>query len=497
MQRWVAARLGPCVRSVASRSHARNLRRAGVGWPRSTGACSFSCSVRRCSGWSASSPPTWCRTTRSPTTCSTRDAEQIGPSDENATPLGTSAARYTECTAFSLGLGARADANVLTNAMSSPAYTGCTRLDAALDTYAETGTLRAGFPYLRYWHGYAMITRPALALFGVTGTRWIAFACSLLVVFGMCAAVKRSFGLIATLFVVGPALLTSDMVVAGLYGEHGDRQRVRLARRVDRDGGGRRPAELGDRRPRRRRRRGDQRLPRPDDDDAGCAGADLGRGDTRRLRGRSCVAADLADSGGCRGGLDRGTGVDVGLEVGDRGNRARLRHRRRERPLADRVPGREREQRRHRLALRRPHRQHRDVVGPPAHAVGGARLRRHPRRVGTRELGQAQAAERAVGPRHLRTDRPRTCCCVVRGVEQPQPDPSAARVPVSTNRFRWCVRARVPRAARPQRACGSVHGHVVQPEPASKRLNLGVDGRSHRSREAHVLMDGVHSQHRS
>ena len=100
--------------------------------------------------------------------------------------------------------------------MRSPAYTGCTRLDAALDTYAETGTLRAGFPYLRYWHGYAVITRPALALFGVTGTRWIAFAFSLLAVFGMCTAVKRSFGLIATLFVVGPALLTSDMVVAGL-----------------------------------------------------------------------------------------------------------------------------------------------------------------------------------------------------------------------------------------------------------------------------------------
>ena len=34
-------------------------------------------------------------------------AEQIGPSDANATPLGTSAARYTECTSFSLGLGTR------------------------------------------------------------------------------------------------------------------------------------------------------------------------------------------------------------------------------------------------------------------------------------------------------------------------------------------------------------------------------------------------------
>ena len=44
-----------------------------------------------------------------------------------------------------------------------------------------------------------------------------------------------------------------------------------------------------------------------------------------------------------------------------------------ERPLADRVPTLEREQRRDRLALRWPHRQPRDVVGPPAHAVGGGR----------------------------------------------------------------------------------------------------------------------------
>ena len=100
--------------------------------------------------------------------------------------------------------------------MRSPAYTGCSRLDAALETYSETGTLRPGFPYLRYWHGYAVVSRPALALFGVTGTRWIAYAFSLLAVGGMCAAVKRSFGLTVTLLLVGPALLTSDMVVAGL-----------------------------------------------------------------------------------------------------------------------------------------------------------------------------------------------------------------------------------------------------------------------------------------
>jgi hypothetical protein len=56
-----------------------------------------------------------------------RAAEQIGPTVSAATPLGTTAARYAECTAFSLGLGTRPGANVLTNAIRTPAYTGCMR----------------------------------------------------------------------------------------------------------------------------------------------------------------------------------------------------------------------------------------------------------------------------------------------------------------------------------------------------------------------------------
>ena len=30
--------------------------------------------------------------------------------------------------------------------------------------------------YMRYWHGYVVFTRPALAVFGLTGTRWLAIA---------------------------------------------------------------------------------------------------------------------------------------------------------------------------------------------------------------------------------------------------------------------------------------------------------------------------------
>ena len=132
------------------------------------------------------------------------------------TPLGTIPARYTECTVLSIGLGDRPGANVVANAMLAGAYTGCTHLASALGEYSDTGALEPGFPYLRYWHGYAVITRPALAVFGVAGARWIAFAISMVAAGGMCAAVKRSFGGIVTLLLVGPALLTSDLVVAGL-----------------------------------------------------------------------------------------------------------------------------------------------------------------------------------------------------------------------------------------------------------------------------------------
>ena len=36
---------------------------------------------------------------------------------------------------------------------------------------------------------------------------------------------------------------------------------------------------------------------------------------------------------------------------------------------------------------------------------------------------------------------------------------------------------------------------VGQPEPAGERMKLGVEGRPHGSREPHVFVDGVHSQH--
>jgi hypothetical protein len=147
------------------------------------------------------------------------DAESagiLGPADPGPTPLGTTAARYTECTSFSVGLGDPADENLVTTAMLGTAYTGCDRLDAALGEFDETGQFRSGFPYLRYWHGYAVFTRPSLGVFGVAGTRWIAFAAMTLAVGGMCLAVKRSFGTVAAALLAVPTMLTTDVVIGSL-----------------------------------------------------------------------------------------------------------------------------------------------------------------------------------------------------------------------------------------------------------------------------------------
>jgi hypothetical protein len=143
-------------------------------------------------------------------------SEILGPSVTGLTPLGTAPARYTECTAFSVGLGDAADENIVTAAMLGTAYTGCDRLGAALQEFQETGQFRSGFSYLRYWHGYAVFTRPSLAITGVAGTRWLAFAGMALAVGGTCLAVKRTFGLAAAALIAVPTMLTTDVVIGSL-----------------------------------------------------------------------------------------------------------------------------------------------------------------------------------------------------------------------------------------------------------------------------------------
>ena len=68
---------------------------------------------------------------------------------------------------------------------------------------------------MRYWHGYAVFTRPALAVFGLAGTRWLAIAVLIVAVGGFCRCVSRRFGAPVAALAVVPALMTTDMVTGG------------------------------------------------------------------------------------------------------------------------------------------------------------------------------------------------------------------------------------------------------------------------------------------
>jgi hypothetical protein len=145
----------------------------------------------------------------------TRDARR------EPTPLDTLAPSPTECLAFSVGLGDQPGRNHVTTAIVSPTYVEargflpCRILARNLDVFESTGTLPPGTSYLRYWHGYAALTRPALGLFGVAGTRWIAFTLLAVSMGAMAFAVARTLGLAVTAILLAPTLLTTDTLIGG------------------------------------------------------------------------------------------------------------------------------------------------------------------------------------------------------------------------------------------------------------------------------------------
>jgi hypothetical protein len=85
--------------------------------------------------------------------------------------LGTRADAYTECAIVLVGLG-DPPGTPLKQALWSPwTYGGCAPAARYLDSFSATDELPPLPEKMRYWHGYAPLTRPALALFGLTGTR--------------------------------------------------------------------------------------------------------------------------------------------------------------------------------------------------------------------------------------------------------------------------------------------------------------------------------------
>ena len=90
-----------------------------------------------------------------------------------------------------IGLGDQ-PGNLVRRALYSATSYGCVGSIEQLEHFAGTGELQPRSDYMRYWHGYAVFTRPALAIFGLSGTRWLAFTVLGLSIGWLCSQRCRS-----------------------------------------------------------------------------------------------------------------------------------------------------------------------------------------------------------------------------------------------------------------------------------------------------------------
>ena len=139
---------------------------------------------------------------------------EISAVDREVSLLGTTADHYAECVAVMIGLGDQ-PGNLVERSLYSASSYGCVGSIEQLEHFAGTGELSPRSDYMRYWHGYAVFTRPALAIFGLSGTRWLAFAALGLSIFAFARSVAVRFGLLPVVVILVPGLLTTDMIVGG------------------------------------------------------------------------------------------------------------------------------------------------------------------------------------------------------------------------------------------------------------------------------------------
>lgn len=119
---------------------------------------------------------------------------------------------FTECVVLGFGLGAPPEPmGLVARAAWAPRIGSCEDGVEQVRALAAGEEVAAG-PYYRYWNGYAPLTRPTLALVGVTGLRVVAGI--VLAAAGLFAAIAvgRRLGTMATVALAGPLLLASNVL---------------------------------------------------------------------------------------------------------------------------------------------------------------------------------------------------------------------------------------------------------------------------------------------
>lgn len=125
--------------------------------------------------------------------------------------MGGSADSFTECVAAGTGIGMPSSTAVQKAALM-PRLSNCQVGATQINQLAQGQELTNEGYYFRYWAGYTVLTRPTLALFGLTGLRILVGGLFLASTFVAANALRRALGGPAAMGLLTPLFLASNLM---------------------------------------------------------------------------------------------------------------------------------------------------------------------------------------------------------------------------------------------------------------------------------------------
>ena len=135
-------------------------------------------------------------------------------------PYGNQIDEFTECIGATMGLGNPVGTNPLESAIRSPTLGNCESTTERIDTYLAGDGLERSYDYYRYWHGYAVISRPLLAVVGLAGLRLLSTMALIAMMAGLARSVVRRHGAVTAAVLFLPFVLTTDFIDLGTEFTH-------------------------------------------------------------------------------------------------------------------------------------------------------------------------------------------------------------------------------------------------------------------------------------
>ena len=147
-------------------------------------------------------------------------AGRLTPEQYRQSPYGNQIDEFTECIGSTIGLGNPVGNNPIESAIKSPTLGSCETTVGQIDQYLNGNGLERQYNYYRYWHGYAVVSRPLLAVFGLGGTRLAATMALIGMIAGVARSVARRHGAVAAAVLFLPFALTTDFIDLGTEFTH-------------------------------------------------------------------------------------------------------------------------------------------------------------------------------------------------------------------------------------------------------------------------------------